>query len=61
MGVVTKSVAIWRVDHSFRPVDVAEASRWSDLTSLRTAHQHPDMDTLYKVVSEPAELEEANG
>ena len=39
-------------------VDVAAAGGWSDLTSLKTAYQQPDMTTLYRVVSEPAELRE---
>lgn len=42
-------------------VDVAKAGGWSDLTSLKTAYQQPDVDTLYKVVSEPAEIRESNG
>ncbi len=40
-------------------VDVAAAGGWSDLTSLKTAYQQPDIETLYKVVSEPTELREA--
>ncbi len=42
-------------------VDVAEAGGWSDLTSLKTAYQQPDTDTLYRVVSEATELREAHG
>jgi len=32
---------------------------WSDPTSLETAYQHPEADTLYRVVSEPMEIREA--
>ncbi len=39
-------------------VDVAAAGGWSDLTSLKTAYQQPDIETLYRVVSEAAELRE---
>ena len=38
--------------------DVAAAGGWSDLTSLKTAYQQVDTATLYRVVSEPAELRE---
>ena len=40
-------------------VDVAACGGWSDLTSLKTAYQQPDSATLYRVVSEPAELRDA--
>ena len=39
-------------------VDVAVAGGWSDLTSLKTAYQQADTDTLYRVVSEPTKLRE---
>ena len=39
-------------------VDVAMAGGWSDLTSLKTAYQQPDTETLYRVVSEPMKLRE---
>jgi hypothetical protein len=31
-----------------------------DLSSLKTAYQHADQATLYRVVSEPAELREVS-
>ncbi len=40
-------------------VDVAMAGGWSDLTSLKTAYQQADAETLYRVVSEPMKLREA--
>ena len=43
---------------TYQTVDVAHAGGWSDLTSLKTAYQQPDMTTLYRAVSEPAELRE---
>ncbi len=39
-------------------VDVAVAGGWSDLTSLKTAYQQADTETLYRVVSEPMKLRE---
>ncbi len=39
--------------------DVAAAGGWSDPTSLKAAYQQVDEATLYRVVSEPAELREA--
>ncbi len=50
----------WACERKHLPdVDVAQAGGWSDLASLKTAYQHPDDATLYRVVSEPAELREA--
>ena len=40
-------------------VDVAAAGGWSDLTCLKTAYQQPDAATLFRVVSEPAQLRDA--
>ncbi len=37
-------------------VDVAMAGGWSDLTSLKTAYQQADTETMYRVVNEPTEL-----
>lgn len=49
----------WACERKNLPdVDVAAAGGWSDLTSLKTAYQQPDMTTLYRVVSEPTELRE---
>ena len=45
--------------HEHGDVDVAMAGGWSDLTSLKTAYQQADAETLYRVVSEPTELREA--
>ena len=39
--------------------DVAKAGGWSDLGTLQTVYQQADTKTLYRVVSEPAELREA--
>jgi len=39
--------------------DVAQAGGWADLTSLKTTYEHVDDATLYRVVTEPAELREA--
>jgi integrase len=50
----------WATERKHLPdVDVAQAGGWSDLTSLKTAYQHADDATLYRVVSQPAELREA--
>jgi hypothetical protein len=49
----------WATERKHLPdQDVAAAGGWSDLTSLKTAYQQVDGATLYRVVSEPAELRE---
>lgn len=51
----------WATELKHLPdVDVAQAGGWSDLSSLKTAYQHADDATLYRVVSQPAELREAH-
>ena len=51
----------WATERKHLPdKDVAAAGGWSDLTSLKTAYQQVDMATLYRVVTEPAELREAS-
>lgn len=50
----------WATRHKHHPdQDVAQAGGWSDLTSLKTAYQMPDVATLLRVVSDPTELREA--
>jgi len=50
----------WASERKHLPdVDVMAAGGWSDLASLKTAYQHADAATMYRVVSEPAELREA--
>src|SRR6266566_3741966 len=50
----------WATERKHLPdVDVMAAGGWKDLSSLKTAYQHADAATLYRVVSEPAELREA--
>ncbi len=40
-------------------IDVAAVGGWgSDLTSLKTAYQQPDMATMERVASEPQKLRE---
>ncbi len=49
----------WATERKHLPdVDVMAAGGWKDLSSLKTAYQHADAATLYRVVSEPAELRE---
>lgn len=49
----------WATERKHLPDrDVAAAGGWSDLTTLKTAYQQVDTATLYRVVSEPAELRE---
>jgi integrase len=49
----------WATERKHLPdTDVAAAGGWSDLISLKTAYQQVDAATLYRVVSEPAELRE---
>jgi hypothetical protein len=49
----------WATERKHLPdKDVAAAGGWKDLTSLREAYQQVDDATLYRVVSEPAELRE---
>lgn len=49
----------WATERKHLPDrDVAAAGGWSDLSTLKTAYQQVDAATLYRVVSEPAELRE---
>ena len=49
----------WASERKHLPdVDLMAAGGWSNLASLKTAYQHADAATLYRVVSEPAELRE---
>jgi len=50
----------WATERKHLPdVDVAATGGWSDLSSLKTAYQQADPDTMYQVVSEPRRLREA--
>jgi hypothetical protein len=42
-------------------VDVAAAGGWSDITTLTQVYQQADLQTMYRVVSEPAKLVESIG
>jgi site-specific recombinase XerD len=49
----------WATERKHLPdKDVAYAGGWKDLTVLKSAYQQVDEATLYRVVSEPAELRE---
>jgi hypothetical protein len=49
----------WGTERKHLPIqDVAQAGGWDDTTCLQTMYQQPDEATLYRVVSEPAELRE---
>ncbi|HEX9282366.1 MAG TPA: tyrosine-type recombinase/integrase [Gemmatimonadales bacterium] len=50
----------WGTERKHLPVqDVAQAGGWKNTATLETIYQQPDAATLYRVVSEPAELREA--
>jgi len=50
----------WGTERKHLPIqDVMQAGGWSDPTCLQTIYQQPDEATLYRVVSEPTELREA--
>lgn len=50
----------WGTERKHLPVqDVAQAGGWKNPATLQTIYQQPDDATLYRVVSEPAELREA--
>ena len=52
----------WGTERKHLPVqDVAQAGGWSDPTCLQAIYQQPDDATMYRVVSEPAELRDAQG
>lgn len=49
----------WATERKHLPdVDVAATGGWSDLSSLKTAYQQADPETMYQVVSEPRRLRE---
>jgi hypothetical protein len=49
----------WATERKHLPIqDVMAAGGWSDPTCLQTIYEQPDDATLYRVVSEPAELRE---
>jgi hypothetical protein len=49
----------WGTERKHLPIqDVMLAGGWSDPTCLQTIYQQPDDATLYRVVSQPAELRE---
>jgi hypothetical protein len=51
----------WGTERKGLPVqDVAAAGGWKDTATLQRIYQQPDAATLYRVVSEPAELREAH-
>ncbi len=50
----------WATERKPLPdVDVAAAGGWSDTATLKLAYQQADEATMFRVVSEPAELREA--
>ncbi len=50
----------WGTERKHLPIqDVAQAGGWKNTATLQTIYQQPDDATLYRVVSEPAELREA--
>ena len=50
----------WATERKHYPIqDVMAAGGWGDPTCLQTLYQQADDATVYKVVSEPAELREA--
>lgn len=50
----------WATERKGLPLaDVAHAGGWKNHAVLATLYQQPDDATLYRVVSEPAELREA--
>lgn len=52
----------WGTERKHLPIqDVMQAGGWSDPTCLQTIYQQPDDATVYRVVSEPTELREAQG
>ncbi len=52
----------WATERKHLPdVDVAATGGWSDLSSLKTAYQQADPETMYQVVSEPRRLREVAG
>ena len=46
-----------RKHHSLK--DVAAAGGWKDIETLLTCYQHPDLDTLLAVMSEPRKVRDA--
>jgi integrase len=49
----------WGTERKHLPIqDVAQAGGWKNTATLQTIYQQPDDATLYRVVSEPAELRE---
>jgi integrase len=52
----------WATERKYLPaVDVAAAGGWSDITTLTQVYQQADLQTMYRVVSEPAKLVESIG
>lgn len=50
----------WATLRKFMPdVDVAAAGGWSDVATLKQCYQHADVETMYRVVSEPSRIKEA--
>ena len=50
----------WGTERKHLPIqDVAQAGAWKNASTLAMIYQQPDEATLYRVVSEPAELREA--
>lgn len=50
----------WATERKDLPdADVAAAGGWSDTSTLREVYQQADMETMYRVVSEPTSLREA--
>jgi integrase len=49
----------WATLRKFSPlVDVAATGGWSDTATLLKSYQQADLETMYRVVSEPAKLTE---
>ena len=50
----------WATSRKFMPdVDVAAAGGWSDVSTLKQCYQHADVETMFRVVSEPVQIREA--
>ena len=51
---------MWATARKHLPIqDVAQAGGWKNHAVLATLYQQADPETIYRVVSEPAELREA--
>ena len=50
----------WATERKDLPLkDVAEAGGWKDVETLLTCYQHPDRETLLRVMSEPRKVRDA--